>query len=355
MLAVARGASEGDRPFDPTKISPSRVNALVSCGVAFKMKYLDKMPEEVSGSAALFGRVVHKSLEDWAPNREQDLLPLMRQAWLHETAEAPVIAEFLSKYQPISTEVIKAEHAARKAFDERPDNIRAGKTCQAPRMTGHFKKSAAYAKLTALVEEWVPKLNAGSPWRFNDRDPLPTLYDESLVLAKRYERNWRHLPPAMHTEFAFDVPWRGFRLTGYIDTIERLIVRDTGEFLGVGINDYKTYRADPAPNKDYRQKVIYDAAVRELVAQGVLDLPLDDLFVVMDYVRLGRRDVAKVTPADHDRLERELIAYRNTVESENFLPAEKGRNPDFCPYPSNCCLRNCSAAGGGLEHVEVNL
>lgn len=350
---MTRQPAEEQRPFDPRKISASRVNSLLSCGVAFKMKYLDKVPEETSGSAALFGSVVHKALEDWGPNREQDLLALMRQAWLHVT-EGTTVRDFIGEYAPLSGRAIRLEHQIRT---RRPE-------IKVVRMTKDWKTDPICAEIEELVSSWLPRLEAGSFWRFSERDPLPTLYDESLVLARRYEARWRHLPPALHTEFAFDLPWRGFRLTGYIDAIENAMDRDTGEQFGYLIGDYKTYRNEPPPQKDYRQKVMYDVAVRELVAAGVLQLPNPDLplLVCMDYVRwtdawktTKAREVAQMGPEDHDRLERELNAYLGIVERGDFLPAEKGRNPDFCGYPGQCCLRNCAAAGGAVTKVEVNL
>lgn len=362
-----------DKGFDPTKVSATRVNKLAECGVAFKMKYLDRVPEQRMGSFALFGSVVHEALEKWAVNREQDLLALMRQAWLSQTAEATVVRDFLAEYQKINVAVLHAEKAAREAFEKRNN-----KPSQAPRMTKHFKESKAAKDLARLLAVWIPKLDADSPWEFSSRDPLPQFYDDSLVIAKRYERRWKHLPPALHTEFAFDVPWRGFRLIGYIDVIE-LLMTAAGELFGFGVKDYKTYRREPAEQKDYRQLVMYDVALRYLVNEGVIALPasLDSvpLYVGIDYVRYadvecdwkvlvpegkensGGNSVAwwKIGEADHDRLERELRAYRGTVEAENFLPADKGQNAEFCDYGSLCCQRSCEAAGGSAIRVEVPL
>lgn len=355
--------------FDPTRISASRVNKLAECGVAFRMKYLENVPETVFSSFALNGSVIHRALENWAVDRTEPLFGLMQDAWISETEQAPVVHEFLNAYRRISSDVIRAEAAAREAYEANPRN--AGKKSQAPRMTKHFKDSDACKALNALLREWVPKLNEGSPWRFTERDPLPQFYDDSLVLAKRYEAQWKHLPRSLYQEFEFTEPWRGFTLNGYIDTIELLLDRVTFEVVGVGVFDYKTYRQQPAEHKDYRQLVIYDAAVRSLVDRGALVLPvnLDEvpLYVGIDYVRFAGVEVDWLTPAgssrrlwkieaaDHDRLERELHAYANTVEARNFLPADKGQKADFCDYGPLCCLVSTSAAGGCASPVEVNL
>lgn len=351
---------EVEQSFDPRRISPSRVEALNQCGVAFRLKYVDGMPEEVSGSAALFGSVVHQALEWWAPDRSKPLLELMRNAW--PAVGGDTIAAFLQEYQPLSGESIREQHKIKEAWAAR------GKESKAPWMTADYKKSDVAKKINRLLGEWLPRLEEGSHYRFTERDPLARLYDDSLVLAKRYEARWQHLPHPLHTEFKFEVPWRGFTLIGYIDTVEPLLDRETKELVGVGVIDYKTYGKAPAEFKDWRQLVIYDVAFNFLIESGQLRLPVDvsdiPVLIGVDYVRwqdtkdwegCKPRRFWAVGPEDHDRLERELNAYANTVEGGNYLPAEKGRNPDFCPFPSQCCLRFTAAAGGSCERVEVNL
>jgi hypothetical protein len=44
--------------------------------------------------------------------------------------------------------------------------------------------------------------------------------------------------------------------------------------------------------------------------------------------------------------------YRKGVDAEVFLPASKNQNPDFCPFPENCCMRT---KGEGLgSRIEMN-
>lgn len=352
--------------FDPLRVSPSRVNKLTECGVAFRRHYIDGEPPQRRGSFALNGSVVHRALENWAPDRTQDLLALMRDAWLVETQDGPVVRDFLAEYQKINVAVLVAEQEAREAY-ERKNN----KPSQAPRMTRHFKESSAARALFSLLREWGPRLSEESPWEFSDRDPLAQFYDDSLVLAKRYQAQYGHLKPALYTEFEVTEPWRGFTLVGYVDAVELLLDPDTFEIQGVGVLDYKTYKREPAEHKDYRQLVMYDAAIRALVERGALQLPvsLDDvpLYVGVDYVRYAgvkcdwlepegnSRRWWRITEEDHDRVERELNAYRATVEQGNFLPAAKGTNPDFCDYGASCCLRSTGSAGGCAERVEVKL
>lgn len=340
-------------PFVANRVSASRVEKYLSCGVQFKRLYIDAEPPQASGSASLFGSVVHKALETWALDRSRDLVTLMAQAWMDET-RGTVVQEFIGAYQRISVDVMRAESQARSAWESDPRNK--GKTSKAPRMTKHFKESAAAAKLFALLNEWIPRLNDESPWRFTERDPLPSLYDESLLLAKRYAQTWSHLPTAIHTEFGFDVEWHGFVLAGYIDNIEPL-VDSAGELFGLLIVDYKTYAKEPPEQKDWRQGCIYDVAVRDLRERGVLNLPDVPIWIVFDYARLGfRRDFA-YGPADHELLLQELNQYRSGVEAGIFLPAPKSANPDFCDFPETCCLRtkgaDCGKRGSIYEDAHA--
>lgn len=363
-----------EKGFDPAKVSPSRVNKLSECGVAFKMKYLDGIPEQRMGSHALFGNVVHAALEKWALDRSQDLLTLMRQAWVTKT-EGTAVKDFLAEYGLINVAVMKAEVAAREAFDANPLNQRQGKVCKAPRMTKHFKESAAARDLNELLHDWMPKLEETSPWEFTERDPLPQFYDDSLVLAKRYQKQWGHLQPVLHTEFAFDVPWRGFRLIGYIDVVE-LLLSPEGELQGIGVEDYKTYRRQPAEHKDYRQLVMYDVALRYLVEAGVIQLPVSldttPIKVGIDYVRQAgttcdwkdedgnlllvdgnSRRFWQMTEADYDVLERDLQNYKGIVQGGFFQPAPKSAKPEFCDYGGLCCLVNVGTRGGCAERTVV--
>lgn len=362
--AVASAAPRrGERePFNAAKVSPSRINSYLSCGVAFKMNYIDRLPQQASGSAALRGSVIHLALERWAPDRSKNLEGLMRQAWVDfntKDGKPNVIAQFLRAYSGLSGQAQAKEQEIRDKW------ARMGKESKAPRMTKDWKESAIGRKLRQLSGEWYERLNRESFYRFSEYDPLPALYDESLVLAQAYEKRFHRLPAPLMTEFHINEPWRGFTLDCYVDTVEPVYDAD-GELSAILILDYKTYKAVPAPLKDYRQVVMYDAGLRSLVARGAVGLPTDvPWYVGVDYVCWTPswkhedgtphppRKAWKVTEEDLTRLESELSQYRRAIEANVFLPAEKGRKPDFCDYPENCCLKNCTAAGGGLTEVVL--
>jgi hypothetical protein len=306
------------------------------------MKYLEGRPEERSGSAALFGNVLHAALEKWNLNRSQSLVSLTASAWLSET-EGTSVNDFLGAYQSIVVQVMRAEKDACEAFLAKNK-----RETLAPRMTKHFKDSAACAKEKALLAQWLPRLNEESPWHFTERDPLPALYNESLIVAKRYAAKWHDRPAALVTEFGFDVKWHGFLLNGYIDSIEPY--RPVGADPGIVIQDHKTYRQEAALMKDWRQMVMYRVAFRDLAERGVepfasLDQKSLAVYCAADYVRLLTRKVWQVTKKDEERLLTELRMYEAGVAHGVFLPAQKNFNPDFCPYPSNCCM---NTRGEGL-------
>lgn len=328
---MSRGAYD-PATFSSLKVSPSRVNSLVQCGVAFERKYVQGVPEERSGSAALFGSVMHDAVERWALNRSTPLISLVRSAWLDVT-EGTVLNDFIGAYGALSGEAIRLEHAIRQSWAAK------GKESKAPRMTKEWKESDVYRKINRLLGQWWDKLDA-SPWKFAENDPITALYDESLVLGKRYEQRWKGLPAALYTELAFDVRWRhGFLLNGYIDAIEPVLDPDDGQLIAIAVVDYKTYRKEAVADKDRRQMTMYDVAVRAMIERGELDLPDVPIFICMDYMRLLDRKVAAVTTDAYDLLETELLAYQSIVDGGLYLPAEKNRNPDFCGYGAECCLR----------------
>lgn len=333
--------------FNPMIVSASRINKYLGCGIEFRRYYIDGEPETNLTSHALFGLVIHNALETWALDRGQDLVKLVITAWDEETEDTPV-NEFIAEYAKINIEVMRAEAEARSAWEGKPANR--GKTSKAPRMTREFKESAAAQKLNRLLAQWIPTLNEKSPWKFSDRDPLPSLYDESLRLAKQYAAKWRHLPTALHTELSFTVEFRGFQLKGFIDNIEP-VVNEDGEMVGIGVVDYKTYRAEPTPMKDWRQGCMYDVAVHDLIRREVLPLPSDlPIHVIFDYTRLLERHDYKIGEADYDLLEADLQGYRRGIDAKVFLPAQKQTKPDFCSYGETCCMvtRGEVAVSGGL-------
>lgn len=289
-----------------------------------------------TSSRLLYGSVIHKALEWWAVDRELSLTGLVTDAWLELTKDTSVW-EFLIEYQPLSQRIGELGALIRKA---RPEIVN-------PYMTKDFKNSQDAYDCQQLMASCRDRLNNDSPWTFSKNDPLPRLYDRTMEWAPEYEEKWRFLPKPLETEFKFRIPWREWTLTGYIDTIEPLVNRETGEIVGTSVVDYKTDGEDEPEQKHRRQLVLYSVAVAELLP----DLPKPILYTV-DYVRLLRRRTFRFVEGDTEALARELSCYSRGVAAENYLPAPKTARP--CDYGDRCCLRSAEACGGYAREVLVD-
>lgn len=332
--------------LDPLVISASRVDTLARCGVSFRYKYVDKVPGARAGVWALWGSVFHKALERWGHDRTQSLFRLMEDAWFEVTQGTQVFA-FLKEYRPLSREAIRLVHAIRVA---RPD-------IKKPKATKQWKDSAVHEKISDLKASYD---FSDAPWVIRPRDSLTDDYEESLVIARRYQVKWEtRRPVTIATELGFDLPWRGFQLRGFIDALEPLVT-PAGECVGLGATDYKSEQPGwdgeaPPDGKHYRQLVIYAVAVELLQAAGKLPTWPEGNLVGIDYIRLQERQYWRLGPDDFDRLEYELHNYAKTVREGAYLPAAKGAAIERCDYPEICCQGVCSRwTGGEAVRVEVD-
>lgn len=342
------------KTLDWRLISSSRLDTLLSCGLAFKWKYVDDLPGDAYGASALFGSVMHKALEWWAPDRSQGLPRLVETAWL-ELTDKTTVRQFLTHYAPLSVQ-------AREVCAE----IRAKRDVVRPRATKDFRDSEVGVAIKKLWGHWRNRLDKESPWRFTANDPLPSLYDESLDLAVTYAARWQHLPPSLITEFEFAHDWEGFVLRGYVDSIEPLVDRPTGEVVGLAVVDYKSEGRKGPAMKHWRQLCIYDLVVEEMFGDGRLSVPEQyrglPIFPGIDYLRwTDRWEPARPRQffsfglADRERLLGDLQTYKDTVESGRYLPASKYANADMCDYGDNCCLKSCALVGGQAIPLEVTV
>ena len=332
-----------DREFNIKRVSPSRIGAYADCGEKFRLKYIEHVPVETMGSAALFGKVVHRARETWVLDRSKNLIELMERAWPEELRDEPTLSAFITEYQAISRKACRLEEEIRRA---RPE-------IRAPRMTKDWKQSSVAKDTNRLLAKWLDRLNKESRYKFSERDPLPALYDESLILAWKYSDKYRHLPPAFYTEFGFEMEWEGFTFNGFIDDISPLIDKDTGEMTAIGVVDAKTYRYPPDHDfKDGRQLGIYRLAVQEYVKRGVLDLDLEKypLYCGVDLMRLLEMRWFHLDETDDAHLLRELQMYERGVENEVFIPASKSCKADFCDFAGQCAFYH----GNKSKVLEVN-
>lgn len=333
-----------DGEFNARKVSPSRIGTYADCGHAFKLRYIDRVQPERNGTAALFGSVMHRARERWVVNRDLDMIQLTREAWLDITKDEPVVASFLQRYQALSGKAIRQEEAIRRAWAKR------GKESRAPRMTKEWKESEIARQISGLMREWLPKLES-SKYDFSENDPLPKLYDESLVLAWKYGEKWKHLPNAFVGELAYDFEWHGFQLIGFIDDISPLVTPE-GELLGHAIIDAKTYATDKHSFKDWRQLQIYTLAYRHLADNGLLPFePHEKLYGCVDKMRLLERTFYEFDERTERQLLRELETYERAVENHIFIPASKTCSTKYCDFAGACEYYH-GAAG---RPVELNV
>lgn len=332
-------------PFDPRKVSPSRVGTYADCGQAFKFKYLDRVTPERHGSAALFGKVMHRARETWVLDRTKDLKQLVREAWIWETKDDPIVASFLREYTALSGKAIRQEEEIRREWAAQ------GRESKAPRMTAIWKKSDVGKAIAQLNAIWFERL-AASKYEFSENDPLPGLYDESLVLAWKYGDKYKHLPNAYASEISFDFEWRGFQMIGFIDEIGPLVSPE-GESLGTVFVDAKTYRREPDHQfKDWRQGAMYTLAGLHLAATGQLDFAITKpIWFQVDAMRLLVREHWQFDDGDFDRLERELNIYRRAIEHDIYIPASKTCKADYCDFAKQCAFHHGNAA----KPVEIRV
>ena len=335
--------------FNPKRVSPSRIGTYADCGEAFRLKYVEGVAPERCGSAALFGKVMHKAREEWVLDRKLDLVKLTQQAWKHETQDDPVIAAFLDQYQRLSIKAIAVE---RQIFHDREAQ---GRPVKMVRMTKDWKESTIAKAIEALMREWLEPLNKGSKYEFTERDPLPSLYDESLVLARRYSIENQDLPTAYESEFPFEFEWNGYTLNGFIDEICPIIDPRTGIQRGVGVVDAKTYRNAPVhAGKDSRQLIIYSLALKHYYNAGVLDIPIDKypIYQGIDRMRLLEWKWYQYTDSDEARLLRELQMYSRGIEAEVYIPASKTCNANYCDFAKHCIFY--THEGGHEVDIEIH-
>ena len=177
------------------------------------MRYVDGVPSEEIGGAALYGSVIHDALQHWALNRSQNLSLILESSWLRVTS-GDEAGEAITQLLPL---IGRAKKLSQQIVADRAS---AGTETKNVRATKAWKDSGVAQELAGLdkLEE--------SKWRFAKNKPLPVLYADSLNWAEEYEPANNDLPTALQTEFRFNVPFRGFDLHGMVDAIRPVLSLD---------------------------------------------------------------------------------------------------------------------------------
>ena len=271
----------------PASLSPSRANDFMTCPLLFRLRTIDRLPEE-PGVAALRGTLVHTALEHMfeVPAGERSVeavRALLRQAWVGLAAEHPDEAA-----------VLAAE---------------AGVPLDAADPAG-TDTAAAEAVADAILAPALPLLDA----YFALEDPS------------------RLDPHAREMGIAVEIT-DGFTIRGFIDRIDRA---PDG---AIRIVDYKTGKS-PAPGfegKAMFQMRFYALAWWRLTGEIPKQLQL---------LYLGNTERLRYEPTEDDLLgtERKVLALREAI-------AKAAETGTFAPSPSRLCdwcsfTEFCPAKGG---------
>jgi hypothetical protein len=333
------------RKIDPTIISPSRLGQFSECGRKFEFRYIDGIKPPRAPSRQLFGSVMHRAREQWVQNRKVDMVPFVKEAWVEQGQKDKPLGSFLAAYEDLS---VRARIEKDTIAQRRPElkNVNASKD---------WKEHPLKLQIDALVAALHDRME-GSVWTFTKTDPLPSLYDESISLARAYAARWRHLPDAAMVEVGFTVQWQGFTLTGRIDDVTEFQHPVLGRFYG--LTDAKTHQEDPFAPKFLDQCVMYFVAVREcmrLRRPGFERLDPDLPFMVaIDAMRLYDEErpyrFFEVDQAQEDRLLRVLQTYKRGVEHGVYTP-----NATRCDS-MGCGFREmCEAYYAAKERDDLNV
>lgn len=330
--------------FDATIISPSRLSQFSECGRKFEFRYIDGIKPPRAPSRQLFGSIMHRAREQWVMNRNADMVPMVKAAWAEEGAKDEPLGSFLAAYESLS---VQARMERATIGKRRPElkNVAASKD---------WKEHPLKLQIDELVASLADHMKA-SVWSFTQTDPLPSLYDESITLARGYSDRWRHLPTPLMTEVGFTVPWHGFTLTGRIDDITLFEHPEIGQFYGA--TDAKTHKEDPFAPKFMDQGVMYRVAIREAITlrrPGLEDLDPDmPVLVGIDAMRLYNQPEAyrwfEVDERQERRLLHVLMQYRRGIENAVYTPAAARCDNMGCGYREIC--EHYYAA---VERTELN-
>lgn len=261
--------------FRNQTLSVSRLNQFENCELAFRFKYIDKLPEPPS-NAAFKGSVVHLALEH--------------------------LYGFAPQQRTLQTAKKLLEPALTELLDEKPENAVA--------VDPSLPWPAASYELTEKV-----------------KTDFLRICEELIANYFRLEDPSKLSPKAM--EYRINGKSRaGHELIGYIDRLE-----ESADGL-IRISDYKTGAA-PAPRyqaKSWFQLQVYAWLIQQ--ETGVLAAELRLL-----YLKKGELLTTTVAPADIENVESRVIAIADAIDTavvnRQFAPKE-GPLCNFCSFQDLC-------------------
>lgn len=276
------GTREHEQDLDharyPASLSPSRTNDFLACPMLFRLRTIDRLPEEPS-IAAIRGTLVHRALEwlfDLPPDERtvQAGQALLDQAWREMQERSPAEVQALS--------------ATLLAADTDPS-------------------SAATPQEMAerLLGPAAPLLHT----YFAIEDPT-RLHPAARELAVRAQLD------------------SGLVLRGFVDRLDR---SSTGQ---IRIVDYKTGRA---PGQGFESKAMFQMRFYALTYWRMTgELPR-----LLQLLYLGNAEVLRYQPDEADLIatERKILAVRDAIAAaadNGHFATNPGRHCDWCSFRPLC-------------------
>lgn len=317
-------------------LSPSRIKLAQACGLAFRYRYVDKLPSATHAAAAIFGTVLHTAVAKWYDegpttddNRHQhkdlDLVQLVRDEWPERLP--PAIWTAVNGLIEYDKELEKVAEAIKLG---RPN-------LKAPRSTKAFLESSAQKefqdKRMALFE--LTENYSEIRWGKND-DPFKE-YQRSLEIADRLQREWKPLPRPLAVEEPFRLEFEGYTIRGAIDQVRQDPDRETGQMGPPRLVDMKSNKQLMSQMEAFMQSWTYNIALRQIENLPATNL-VEFWMLRHKHENLDRVKVQRGTidPDRHDKIALRILNGTSRKIITGQYEPNYGHGCKMCDYRPIC-------------------
>jgi hypothetical protein len=315
-VAVERTVEEREL----TDLSTSRVMVANKCGLAFKYRYVDRLPAPYDSGSALFGNAVHDGVAEWYEpgpttednkhrHKELELPMLVAKQW--PRLLPPVVWEDVQALLELDAE----RQAVAEAIRLRRPQIKK------PEQTKDYLNSEAQKAFAERQVEMLLRIEKLEEVKWpKDEDPFKA-YTKSLNIAERLQRQWQPLPRPLAVEEPFRLEFEGFVLRGAIDQVRHDPNLQTGEWREPRVVDIKTGRNPLTQMEAFVQTFVYNEAVRQIENLPATDLM--EFWLARHEDQRGRTKVqrGRVDPKRHGKLALRIlngVGRRDVVQVVRF-------------------------------------